>query len=154
MVWHFSKRLWELFQLRNTPSYLLWISRISPSRCGAVKPTELGGKIERKWTEIWKYKPIAVTARSQAWTHILSLECWGRGFESHSRNVCLRSYSVCDDLCVTDSGHATGWSSFQRVLPTLYRTNKLKKGYKAIDTTTTTTTNCMELSTTREAPSC
>jgi hypothetical protein len=52
------------------------------------------------------------------------LEHWDRVFESLSRHV--RLFCVCVVLCV-GSGLATGWSSFQGVLPTVYRIKKLKK---------------------------
>jgi hypothetical protein len=58
-----------------------------------------------------------------------SLECWDHGIESHSRHWCL--YFLClfcvyIVLCV-GRGLATGRSSVQAVLPTVYRIKKLKK---------------------------
>jgi hypothetical protein len=54
-------------------------------------------------------------------------------------HVCMRLFCVCVVLCV-GSGLATGWSSVQGVLPTVYRIKKLKKrlrstkGSRAVDT--------------------
>jgi hypothetical protein len=64
-----------------------------------------------------------------AWSDIICLRllaCWGRGFESHSRNGCSRNYSVCVVLCVGRC-LAKGGSQAQGVLPTVYRIKKLKK---------------------------
>jgi hypothetical protein len=61
-----------------------------------------------------------------------SLERWDRGFESHSRNGCLCVYTVCIVLCV-GSGLATGWSTVQGVLPTVYRLRNWKHGSRATD---------------------
>jgi hypothetical protein len=54
------------------------------------------------------------------------LEHWDREFESHSRHGC-----VCAVLCV-GSGLATGWSSVQGVLPTVYKIRELKKWPRSI----------------------
>jgi hypothetical protein len=58
-----------------------------------------------------------------------SLGLWDRGFENHSRHGCLycvRLFYVCIVLCV-GTGLATGWSSVQGVLSTVYRIKKLIK---------------------------
>jgi hypothetical protein len=57
-----------------------------------------------------------------------SLERWNRGFEFHSRHLCMYCVHllyVCIVLCV-GNGLATGWSPVQWVLPTAYRIKKLK----------------------------
>jgi hypothetical protein len=57
-----------------------------------------------------------------------SLECWDRGFESHSRNgylYCVYLFCVCVVLCV-GRGLSTGWSPVQGVLQTVYMIKKLK----------------------------
>jgi hypothetical protein len=50
------------------------------------------------------------------------LEHWDRGLEPHSRHGCMSGLS-----CVyVGSGLATGWTSVQGVLPTVYGIKKLK----------------------------
>jgi hypothetical protein len=48
------------------------------------------------------------------------IECWDRGFESHSRHgcLCVHSFCVCVVLCL-GSGLATSWSLVQGVLPSV-----------------------------------
>jgi hypothetical protein len=63
---------------------------------------------------------ITVAARSKVWTVLSSLERWDRGFESHSRHewLCVRIFYICVVLCIC-SGHATGWSLVQIILPSV-----------------------------------
>jgi hypothetical protein len=57
-----------------------------------------------------------VDCRSQ-WRCCLRLECWGRGFESHSKNGCPCVFI----LFVLSYDLTKGWSPIQGVLWTVYR---------------------------------
>jgi hypothetical protein len=71
--------------------------------------------------------PITVTTRSKAWTVFARLNAGIVGSNpTRGMDVCVRLFCVCVDLCV-DGGLATGWSSVQGVLPTVYTIKKLKK---------------------------
>jgi hypothetical protein len=77
---------------------------------------------------------ITVTARCKAWTVFARSNAWIVGLNpAQGMNVCVVCvYSVCVVLCV-GRGLATGWSTIQGVLPTVYRIKKLKKGCRAIN---------------------
>jgi hypothetical protein len=72
-------------------------------------------------------KPIAVAARSKAWT-VFARSNYGTVDSNHTQcmDVCVRLFCVCIVLCV-GWRLATGWSPVQGVLPTVYRVKKLKK---------------------------
>jgi hypothetical protein len=74
------------------------------------------------------YKPITVTARSKAWTVFARSNAMIVGSNpTQGMEVCVvYIYSVCLVMCV-GRGLETGWSPVQGVLPTVYRTKKLKK---------------------------
>jgi hypothetical protein len=71
--------------------------------------------------------PTTVAAQSKEWTVFArsntgivgSNPTWGM-------DVCVRLFYVCVVLCV-GSGLATGSSPAQGILPTMYKSNKLKK---------------------------
>jgi hypothetical protein len=60
--------------------------------------------------------------------HLHPLEHWDRVFESRSRHgyLCVRLFCVCLVLCIV-SGLATGWSTVQGILSTVYTIKNLKK---------------------------
>jgi hypothetical protein len=63
-----------------------------------------------------------VIIREQGMNCLRSLESWDRGFEFHLRRGCLCAFMLC-----VDNGLATGWSTVQWVLPTVYMIKKLKR---------------------------
>jgi hypothetical protein len=66
-------------------------------------------------------EPTIVTARSKAWTVFARANTGIVGSNPiHGMDVCVRLFCVCVVLCVC-SGLATGWSSVQGVLPTVYK---------------------------------
>jgi hypothetical protein len=70
--------------------------------------------------------PITVVARSKASTVFAHTNAVIVGSNpTQGMDVCMRLFCVCVVLCV-GSGLATGWSSVQGVLPTVYRIKKLK----------------------------
>jgi hypothetical protein len=81
--------------------------------------------------------PIAVSARSKAWTVFLRLNPAIVGSNpTRGMDVCVCLFCVCVVLCV-GSGLATDWSPVQAVLLTVYRLRNWKaaevhKGYRAI----------------------
>jgi hypothetical protein len=88
--------------------------------------TEYTGFLHRSKTDTFITTVVRTSSRSQ-WPR--SLEHWGRGLESHSRNgcLCVRLFCVCVVLCVR-SCLATGRSPVQGVLPSVYRLWNWKSG--------------------------
>jgi hypothetical protein len=82
--------------------------------------------------------PITVAAWSRAWTVFVRSNTGVMGSNpTRDMDVGMPLFCVCVVLCVR-SGLATGWSTIQGVLPTVYRIKKLKsgkglKGCRAID---------------------
>jgi hypothetical protein len=71
--------------------------------------------------------PIAVAARSKAWKVFVHSNAGIVGSKpTQGMDVCVRLFCAYVVLCV-GSGLATGWSTVQGVLPTVYRIKKLKK---------------------------
>jgi hypothetical protein len=72
-------------------------------------------------------RPIAVAARSKAWTVFAhsNTEIVGSN-RTQDMDVCVRLFCVYVVLCV-GRGLAAGWSPVQAVLPSVYMMNKLKK---------------------------
>jgi hypothetical protein len=76
------------------------------------------------------FLPIRVASRSKAWTDVTHLNTRIVGSNrTQGMDVCVRLFCACVVLCV-GSGLATGWSSVQEVLHTVYRIKKLKKWTK------------------------
>jgi hypothetical protein len=70
--------------------------------------------------------PIKVAARSKGCTLFARSNSGIVGSNlTHGMDVCVRLFCLCVILCV-GSGLVTGCSLVQRVLPTVYRTKKLK----------------------------
>jgi hypothetical protein len=79
-----------------------------------------------KW-RVRMLRPIAVAARSKAWTVFSRLNAGIVGSNpTRGMDVCMRLFCVCVVLYV-GSGLATGWFPVQGVLLTVYRIKKLKK---------------------------
>jgi hypothetical protein len=90
--------------------------------------------------------PSTVAAQSKAWTVFARSDAGIVGSNStQGMDVFMRLFCICIVLCV-GRGLATGWSTVQGVLPTVYRIKKLRKrtrrkeGPYSHNTTTTTTT--------------
>jgi hypothetical protein len=67
--------------------------------------------------------------RYELFSPVQTLGSWVRIPQRHGC-LCLRLFCVYVVLCA-DSGLATGWSTVQGVLPTVYKTTKVKKATRA-----------------------
>jgi hypothetical protein len=73
-----------------------------------------------------KIQPIAVAVLSEGWTVFVRSNTGIVGLNpARGNDICVRVFCVCVVLCI-GSGIATGWSSVQGVLTTLYKIRKLK----------------------------
>jgi hypothetical protein len=113
-MYRFDMRWWLWQSLRNS---------VEQSPCWEVDSDSASQEIPRVLCRV-KF----ITCRSQ-WPHGLRnrnslrpLEHWDREFETDSRHgrLCMRLFCVCVVACV-GSGHATGWSLVQGVLPSYWR---------------------------------
>jgi hypothetical protein len=92
-----------------------------------VRSTSLSGDDVLTLYKIY-YMQVTVAPRSKAWTVFARSKAWIVG---SNRTQCMDGciacvHSLCVVLCI-GRGLATGWSSVQGVLPTMYRMKKLKK---------------------------
>jgi hypothetical protein len=83
--------------------------------------------LQQHYNVITNKLPIAVAARSKAWTVFARSDAVIVGSNpTQGMYVCVRLFYVCVILCV-GSGLTTGWSLVQGVLLTVYRLGNWKK---------------------------